>query len=117
MPKRSRTDADPNVTAFNIVRQVVGDTPATGPEAFTAMVREIAGALADGESPEALAERFWPRIQEIARASGAAELGRMGGKKGGRARAQNLSAEERSAIARRAALARWHNEADDGEAG
>lgn len=37
----------------------------------------------------------------------AAELGRRGGLKGGKARAAALTAEERSAIARRAAKARW----------
>jgi hypothetical protein len=35
------------------------------------------------------------------------KLGRMGGKKGGKARAKKLSAEERTAIARKAAAARW----------
>ena len=37
----------------------------------------------------------------------AVELGRLGGKKGGQARANSLSPEERSAIARKAAQARW----------
>lgn len=37
----------------------------------------------------------------------AVELGRMGGKKGGKARAEKLTAEERSEIARKAAKARW----------
>ena len=37
----------------------------------------------------------------------AAKLGRNGGLKGGRARAEGLSAEQRSDIARRAAQARW----------
>lgn len=37
----------------------------------------------------------------------AVELGRMGGLKGGRARAESLSAERRSEIARQAAQARW----------
>ena len=32
---------------------------------------------------------------------------RLGGKKGGRARAEKMSQKERSAIARRAAQARW----------
>lgn len=41
----------------------------------------------------------------------AVALGRLGGKKGGIARAERLSSEERSAIARRAALARWHSKA------
>lgn len=34
-------------------------------------------------------------------------LGRLGGKKGGRARAESLSAKERRRIARAAAQARW----------
>lgn len=37
----------------------------------------------------------------------AVELGRRGGKKGGRARAERLTAAERSEAARRAARARW----------
>lgn len=37
----------------------------------------------------------------------AVELGRLGGKKGGKARAEKLTAEERSAAARKAAAARW----------
>jgi hypothetical protein len=37
----------------------------------------------------------------------AVELGRRGGLKGGKARAAKLTAEERSAIAKKAAVARW----------
>ena len=37
----------------------------------------------------------------------AVELGRLGGKKGGKARAAKLTAEERSAQAKKAAQARW----------
>jgi len=37
----------------------------------------------------------------------AVELGRLGGKKGGRARAISLSAERRQEIAKKAAKARW----------
>jgi len=39
----------------------------------------------------------------------AVELGRRGGQKGGRARAEKLTAEQRSEAARRAARARWHS--------
>lgn len=38
----------------------------------------------------------------------AVELGRRGGLKGGKARAAKLTAEQRSAIARKAATARWN---------
>lgn len=40
----------------------------------------------------------------------AVALGRLGGLKGGKARAQSLSSEERSEIARKAAFARWEKE-------
>jgi hypothetical protein len=39
----------------------------------------------------------------------AVELGRKGGLKGGKARAERLTADERSEAARRAANARWTN--------
>jgi len=37
----------------------------------------------------------------------AVELGKLGGAKGGKSRAERLTPEERSASARKAALARW----------
>jgi len=37
----------------------------------------------------------------------AVELGRLGGKKGGKARAKKLNPEQRSAIAKKAADSRW----------
>jgi hypothetical protein len=40
--------------------------------------------------------------------SAAVALGRLGGQKGGRARAEKLSPEKRKAIAKKAAKARWH---------
>jgi|HubBroStandDraft_1064217.scaffolds.fasta_scaffold89351_2 hypothetical protein len=46
----------------------------------------------------------------------AVELGRQGGLKGGRARAEKLTPEQRSEIARKAAAARWANrEVDDSQ--
>lgn len=40
-------------------------------------------------------------------------LGRLGGLKGGKARANKLSAERKSEIAAKAARARWHNNSKD----
>ncbi len=40
----------------------------------------------------------------------AVALGRLGGLKGGRARAEKLSADERKEIARKAAVARWSSQ-------
>lgn len=42
--------------------------------------------------------------------SAAVALGRLGGLKGGKARAISLSGKERSEIARKAAMARWKKE-------
>jgi hypothetical protein len=44
--------------------------------------------------------------------SAAALLGRIGGLKGGRARAEKLSAKKRVEIARKAAAARWRKDDD-----
>ena len=48
-----------------------------------------------------------PQVTEPEKNAHAAALGRLGGLKGGRARAARLTAEERSEIARTAARARW----------
>ena len=43
----------------------------------------------------------------------AAALGRKGGLKGGKARAEALTSEQRTEIAKKAAAARWGNKDDD----
>ncbi len=43
----------------------------------------------------------------------AVELGRRGGKKGGKARAETLTPEQRSKIAKKAAKARWSKKVAD----
>jgi hypothetical protein len=48
-----------------------------------------------------------PECQPDARNPAAVELGQLGGKKGGKARAEKLTPEERREIARRAAQTRW----------
>jgi hypothetical protein len=78
MPERSRNrKLDLNTLAKSIVDEVTGGAP----------------------SP--------PTTPPVAKNPAAVELGRMGGLKGGKARAAKLSPEERSEIARRAARARW----------
>lgn len=51
-----------------------------------------------------------PTPEEEGKDAAAVSLGRRGGLKGGKARAKNLSAAKRSAIARRAANARWQKD-------
>ena len=78
MRKRSRKpEPDTNEIAASIVAQVSGQAPLSSPEAQ------------DKRNPAAVA------------------LGRLGGLKGGTARAKKLSAKKRSAIAKKAARARW----------
>ena len=93
MPKRSsktqkqEDDADdPNVTAFNVIQQVIG---------------EAEPAPLEPEKPQ-------PEKNPAAVA-----LGRLGGLKGGKARARALSDERKSEIARKAARARWAKEPND----
>jgi hypothetical protein len=45
--------------------------------------------------------------EEVAKNPAAVALGRLGGLKGGRSRAESLTAKQRSAIAKKAASARW----------
>ena len=61
--------------------------------------------IATGESDEPRA----PRPKDPA----AVELGRRGGLKGGRARAERMAAEKRSEAARKAAQARWRKSTED----
>ncbi len=77
--KRKKKDHDFSVNAFRVVQEATGEAePAEEKPLDT-----------EGKNPNAVA------------------LGRLGGKKGGKARAAKLTAEQRSEIARKAARARW----------
>lgn len=62
--------------------------------------RLAASIVADATSEE-------PDDPDESKDPAAVELGRKGGLKGGKARAQKLTPEQRSAIARKAAATRW----------
>jgi len=64
------------------------------------------------ENPHADGTRPQPDDGGPGKNPAAVELGRRGGLKGGAARAAKLSAEERSASARKAAHARWSKPRD-----
>lgn len=69
---------------------------------------QLAKVIAD------MATGLLPRDRDLAKAhSPETERGRLGGLKGGRSRAEALSAEQRSEIARRAAAARWKDDGGD----
>lgn len=79
MPTRSSTDRDFAVNALRVVEQAIG-------EHMDGTPLEDPDA---GKNPAAVA------------------LGRLGGEKGGKARAAKLSPAKRKAIAKKAAAARW----------
>ena len=66
-------------------------------------LNELAKSIVDQVTDEEL----WEKALEEGKNPAAVMLGRLGGLKGGKARAKKLSPEERSAIAKRAAEARW----------
>jgi hypothetical protein len=80
MPKRSSKDHDFTTIARNIVEQAIGEKLDGSP-------LENPDA---GKNPAAVA------------------LGKLGGAKGGKARAEALSPAKKKAIAKKAANARWH---------
>ncbi len=77
--KKSTKRKDLNETAFSIVQQAIGEAPPKNTSQDNTLQK----------NPHAVA------------------LGRIGGLKGGKARAQNLTPEQRSNIAKLAAKARW----------
>jgi hypothetical protein len=69
-------------------------------------VNQLAKAIVDQATGEAPADQGQPLTPDGKNAA-AVSLGRLGGRKGGPARAAKLSAKKRSAIARKAAESRW----------
>ncbi len=65
-------------------------------------LNQLAKRIVDEATGEAA-----PVEQKPEKNKAAQELGRLGGLKGGAARAKKLTAEERSEIAKKAAAARW----------
>ena len=68
-------------------------------------VNELAKRVVDLTTGNPITENLSPIAND--KNPAAVALGRLGGMKGGRARAEKLSAKERSEIAKKAAQARW----------
>lgn len=81
-PRKKKREHDFAVTAFRVVQEATGQAE---PEP-----EEAEPELAEGKNPHAVA------------------LGRLGGLKGGKARAAKMTPEQRREIAKKAALARWN---------
>ena len=86
MPDRSKTrPRDPNALAFQVMLESTGQAPKYDPS------QEPAPVIDPSKNPHAVA------------------LGRLGGLKGGAARAAKLAPKKRSQIAAKAAKTRWGN--------
>lgn len=70
------------------------------PRDINALAKSIVD-LATGEAPPE------ETVEENGKNPHAVALGRLGGQKGGKARADKLTKEQRSEIAKKAAIARW----------
>ena len=79
-----------------------------GPKDPNELAKSIVEKATSEDQPEEEAEDIGDKNPA------AVALGRLGGKKGGPARAKRLSKKRRSEIAKRAAQARWHRRADSG---
>ena len=76
--------------------------------------QQIARSVLDAVAPDAEPDnQAQERPAEKAKNPAAVALGRLGGLKGGKARAEKLTPEQRSAIAKKAAAARWKNQSND----
>lgn len=76
---RKKSEHDFSINAFRIVKQATQDSESI----------EVESIQIEGKNPNAVA------------------LGRLGGLKGGKARAEKLTPEQRKEIAQKAAKARW----------
>jgi hypothetical protein len=81
-PRKKKRDSDFAVTAFRVVQEATGQVE---PEP-----EQTEPELIEGKNPHAVA------------------LGRLGGLKGGKARASKLTPEQRKESAQKAAKARWN---------
>ena len=79
--KRQKKDHDFAVNAFRVVEEATGQTEP----------KKANPSSSEGKNPNAVA------------------LGRLGGLKGGKARAANMTPEQRKEIAKKAAAKRWEN--------
>lgn len=78
--KKKKPSTDVNVTAFQILQSITGEAAETPTKKKPVKYEKNPAAVA---------------------------LGRLGGLKGGKARAEKLSTKKRSEIAKKAAAARW----------
>ena len=112
MSRDQEHNPDPNANAARIVSEstATGDLPA---DLEAAWAEWSAGIQGVDERGMTLLRAAFEAGYETNRSSAATEFARLGGLKGGKARAEKLTPEQRSDIAKKAANARWTKQADD----
>ena len=98
MAKKTKS-SDVNVTAHQILQALTGE-----PASNTSVQRETASIPRNGKPAKKP-----PKAPIPVKNPAAVALGRLGGLKGGKARAEKLSAKKRAEIAKKAALVRWRS--------
>lgn len=88
--RKQKNDSDFAVTAFRVVQEATGQLEPDEAKKEKPLATE-------GKNPNAVA------------------LGRLGGLKGGKARAEKLTSEQRKEIARKAAKSRWNTKNKNNE--
>jgi hypothetical protein len=76
-------------------------------------INQLAKMIVDLSTGNPIVEDISPIVEKPEKNQAAVELGRLGGKKGGKARAASLTPERRKEIAKKAAETRWGNKGDD----
>jgi hypothetical protein len=112
------TERDPNKAAAKVVRQATEKHEKPLPADLEAAWAEWSkGIQKVDERAKTLLRAAFEAGWELGcneQKPGAAALGRLGGLKGGKARAEKLSPAKRKAIAKKAAKARWERDQSDG---
>lgn len=98
---------DPNEAAADLLRKATQDEDSLPPDLEAAWEAWIGSIQQTDERVRTLLRAAFEAGIEVGSQSASADFARKGGKKGGRARADKLTPEQRSDIARRAAEARW----------
>lgn len=109
MADDDKFNPDPNATAARTVAESTAAEDAAPADLEAAWQEWSSHIQKVDERGMALLRAAFEAGYEAGKTPDAAALGRLGGQKGGKARAEKLTAERRSEIAKKAAESRWSN--------
>ena len=113
MSRDNQHNPDPNITAARVVKEATGEDKPLPADLEAAWAEWSKSVQKVDERGMSLLRAAFRAGYEAGYSGGAANLGRAGGLKGGKARADKLTSGQRSDIARRAAEARWARDRGD----